>query len=309
MARMTAATDGPAASAAGATARSAWLGVDWREHQRWVRVDGRWANVIELGSGPPLLFVHGLSGCWQNWLEQLPQFAASHRVIAVDLPGFGASELPAGEVSMAGYARFLDRLLDALGVAEPATVVGNSMGGFVAIELALTVPQRVERLVLVAAAGVSGDRANRAPALTVARGLGLVTAWGASRHEPFARRPGLRRLVLRFVVRHPERLTAPLAYELMEGSGRAGFLPALDSLLSYNVRDRLQEIVCPTLIVWGAEDHIVPVGDAHRFERLIAGSRKVILPGTGHVPMLERPEIFNALLAGFVAEEPAPLSA
>lgn len=302
MAHVTAATDGSTSPRAAAGSRSAWLDVDWREHRRWVRVDGRWANVVELGSGPPLLFVHGLSGCWQNWLEQLPEFAASHRVIAVDLPGFGASELPEREISMAGYAGFLDQLLDALGVAEPVTVVGNSMGGFVAIELALALPQRVERLVLVAAAGISGDRVNRAPTLTAARGLAIVTAWGVSRHESFARRPGLRRLVLRFVARHPERLPAPLAYELMEGSGRAGFLPALDSLLSYNVRDRLEQIACPTLIVWGADDKVVPLADAHRFERLITGSRKVILPDTGHVPMLERPLIFNGLLASFLGE-------
>jgi pimeloyl-ACP methyl ester carboxylesterase len=138
--------------------------------------------------------------------------------------------------------------------------------------------------------------------MTGARGLAIATAWAASRHEALARRPRLRRLALRFVVRHPERLSAPLAYELMEGSGRAGFLPALEALLSYPLRDRLGEIACPTLIVWGDRDQIVPVGDAHRFERLIPDARAVILPDTGHVTMLERPLIFNGLLAGFLAE-------
>lgn len=304
MAQMPTAADGLTPDDwAGATAAEAWRAIDWRRHQRWVRVDDRWANVVVLGEGPPLLFVHGLSGCWQNWLEQLPAFAAAgHQVIAVDLPGFGASELPQREISIPGYAQFLDRLLDALGVVGPAVVVGNSMGGFVAAELALAVPQRVERLVLVAAAGVSSDRARRAPMVTAARAIGMVTAWAASRHEPFARRPRLRRLALRFVVRHPDRLSAPLAYELMEGSGRPGFVPALDALLSYPLRDRLGAIVCPTLIVWGDRDQIVPVGDAHRFERLIPGSRKVILPDTGHVTMLERPLIFNGLLQSFLAE-------
>ena len=78
--------------------------------------------------------------------------------------------------------------------------------------------------------------------------------------------------------------------------------PALDALLSYPLRDRLGAIVCPTLIVWGDRDQIVPVSDAHRFERLIPGSRKVILPDTGHVTMLERPLIFNGLLQSFLAE-------
>ncbi len=304
MARMpTAADDLTPGGPRGLPSDEPWRAIDWRSHQRWVRVDGRWANVISLGEGPPLLFVHGLSGCWQNWLEQLPVFAAAgHRVIAVDLPGFGASELPEREISIPAYAAFLDRLLAEIGVAEPVVVVGNSMGGFVAAELALAVPQRVEKLVLVAAAGISSDRARRAPLVTGARALAIATAWAASRHEAFARRARLRRVALRFVVRHPERLSAPLAYELMEGSGRAGFVPALEALLSYPLRDRLGEIVCPTLIVWGDRDQIVPVGDAHRFERLIPGADKVILPDTGHVTMLERPLIFNGLLQSFLAE-------
>src|SRR5438045_4603778 len=83
----------------GPAGRSPWLDIDWREHQRWVTVNGSAVNVIELGAGrssgdrdaagQPLVFVHGLSGSWPNWLEQLPVFAAQHRVIALDLPGFG----------------------------------------------------------------------------------------------------------------------------------------------------------------------------------------------------------------------------
>lgn len=79
------------------------MDVDWREHQRLVRVEDRLVNVVELGSGPPLLFVHGLGGCWQNWLENLPEFARDHRVIALDLPGFGRSQMPAGEISVRAW--------------------------------------------------------------------------------------------------------------------------------------------------------------------------------------------------------------
>lgn len=282
--------------------RPAWMDIDWREHARWLRVDGRWANVVELGTGPPLLFVHGLSGCWQNWLEQLPAFAATHRVIAVDLPGFGVSELPERQISIPGYARFLDGLCDLLGVSEPAVVVGNSMGGFVAAELAIAVPERVSRLVLVSAAGISSDRVKRDPVLTVARGIAIGAVWAATRHETFARRAGLRRIALSYVARHPERLSAPLAFEVMRGSGRAGFLPALDALLGYPLRERLGEIACPTLIVWGEDDRVIPVKDASRFERLIPDARKVLLPDTGHVAMLERPVVFNGLLRGFLNE-------
>ena len=141
----------------GPAGRSAWLDVDWREHQRWVTVGARPVNVIELGEGPAIVFVHGLSGSWPNWLEQLPVFARDHRVIAMDLPGFGHSPMPHEHITISAYARILDELLGTLGV-DAATLIGNSMGGFVSAELAIAFPQRVERLVLVSAAGISTYR-------------------------------------------------------------------------------------------------------------------------------------------------------
>jgi pimeloyl-ACP methyl ester carboxylesterase len=290
----------------GVEGRSAWLDVDWPAHQRWLAIDGSWANVIELGEGPPMLFVHGLAGCWQNWLETLPHFAATHRVVAVDLPGFGASEMPRKAISIARYASFLEQLCDALAI-DAATVVGNSMGGFVVAELAIASPQRVEQLVLVSAAGITAESLWREPVLAGGRVLAMTAAWAASRHETFARRPGLRRLALSFVARHPDRLSAPIAHELMQGSGTSGFLPALDATIGYPLRERLPQIAAPTLIVWGEKDRVIPVRDAARFEQLIPDARKVILPDTGHVSMVERPASFNALVEEFLsAPEPTP---
>src|ERR1700716_1680811 len=94
----------------GPQGRSPWLDIDWRTHQRWVPVQGRPVNVIELGQGPPLVFVHGLAGSCQNGREQLPVFAGQHRVISLDLPGFGHSPMPAQKISIPGYARVLDEL-------------------------------------------------------------------------------------------------------------------------------------------------------------------------------------------------------
>ena len=261
-------------------------------------------HLVELGSGPALVFVHGLGGCWQNWLENLPDLARDHRVIALDLPGFGGSEMPAGEISVAGYARIVDGVCGALSIGS-AAVVGNSMGGFVAAELALAQPERVERLVLVSAAGLhiaelrldrALDRVRRAER-AFARGGGFV----AARSQAFARRVRLRRLVLAGVVAHPDLLPAPLVAEQVAGAGRPGFMPALRSMASYPLRHRLAQIACPTLIVWGERDRIVPVRDADAFERLIGGARKIVYPDTGHLPMLERPARFNADLREFLA--------
>ncbi|HEV2999055.1 MAG TPA: alpha/beta hydrolase [Solirubrobacteraceae bacterium] len=290
----------------GPLGRSAWLDVDWRTHQRWVTVGSDAVNVIDLGEGPPLVFVHGLSGSWQNWLEQLPEFAARHRVIALDLPGFGHSPMPAQPISISGYARLLDGLLDKLDVAG-AAVVGNSMGGFISAELAIAFPERVERLVLVSAAGLSTyANPGAARALPTLRQLERIvmacTAWTASRADVVARRPRLRDLTLNVVALHPGRLPSALAAEQIRGGGKPGFLGALEAILNYDFRHRLPEIACPTLIVWGERDRLITVRDADLFAELIPNSRKVLFEETGHVAMLERPAKFNALLESFLGE-------
>jgi pimeloyl-ACP methyl ester carboxylesterase len=291
----------------GPTGRSPWLDVDWRSHQRWLEIGGRRVNVIELGSGPPVVFVHGLSGSWQNWLEQLPVFARDHRVVAVDLPGFGASEMPDWQISISGYGRWLDALYDALGI-DVAAVVGNSMGGFISAELAIAYPARVERLVLVSAAGLTVEHQRHDRTLTVLRTLdrrlAAYAGWLGTRSDTLARRPRARRMIFGLVAHRPDLLAGPLVAEQIRGSGKPGFVPALDALTSYPIRDRLPEIACPTLIVWGTKDWLVPVRDADEFARLIPNARKVVWPKTGHMAMLERPAAFNRLLAAFLAEEP-----
>jgi pimeloyl-ACP methyl ester carboxylesterase len=291
----------------GATGRPPWLDVDWRSHQRWEVIDGQPINTIVLGEGPPLVFVHGLSGCWQNWLEQLPVFAADHRVVAIDLPGFGQSPMPTEPITISGYARLLDALMERLGI-DAAALIGNSMGGFIAAELAIAFPQRVERLVLISAAGISTysePRATRAlPFIRRAeRVLAATGAWVASKSDTVARRPRLRRATLDLVVRHPDRLAAPLAAEQMRGAGKPGFLQGLAAVIEYDLRERFPEVACPTLIVWGAGDRLIGVRDADTFAELIPDSRKVIFEDTGHMAMLERPAAFNPLLADFIGAD------
>jgi pimeloyl-ACP methyl ester carboxylesterase len=288
----------------GPAGRSRWLDVDWRTHQRWVIVDGQPLNTIELGAGPPLVFVHGLSGSWPNWLEQLPVLAAEHRVLAFDLPGFGHSPMGTAEVSIPGYARLLERLLEELSVGA-AAVVGNSMGGLISAELAIAFPPRVERLVLISAAGISthGEpRVVRAlPTLRrTERILTRCAASAASNADTLMRRVRLRNAALGLVVRYPSRLPAALAAEQLRGAGTPGFLPALQATLNHGVRDRLTEIACRTLVVWGERDRLIDPHDADVFAELIPGSRRAIFKDTGHMAMLERPAAFNGLLREFL---------
>jgi pimeloyl-ACP methyl ester carboxylesterase len=112
----------------------------------------------------------------------------------------------------------------------------------------------------------------------------------------------LRNASLGFVMRHPRRLPAPLATEQIRGTGKPGFIQALRANIDYSIRERLPDIACPTLIVWGDDDRVIPVSDASVFEELIPDSRKVIFEDTGHLAMLERPAAFNALLTDFLAD-------
>ncbi len=290
----------------GPLGRSPWLDIDWREHQCWTIVDGQPINTVELGAGPPIVFVHGLSGSWPNWLLQLPEFAAEHRAIALDLPGFGYSPLPREPISISGYARLLDRFFDALSI-DSAALVGNSMGGFISVELAHAFPQRVERLALVSPAGISSYHNPYATrALPTLRRLERIaagyTAWLASKSTAATRRPRLREATLSLVTRHPGRLPAALAAEQLRGAGKAGFMPALEALTQYDFRERVPEVACPTLVVWGQDDRVISVRDADIYTELIPGSRKVVYEDTGHLAMLERPAAFNALLKEFLEE-------
>jgi pimeloyl-ACP methyl ester carboxylesterase len=288
----------------GVTAEPSWREVDWSAHLHQVDIHGSQVNYVDIGSGPrePVVFVHGLGGQWQNWLENIPRAAQERRVIALDLPGFGLSEMPQHEISISNYARSVEALCQHLGL-EKIALVGNSMGGFVSSEVAIRYPARVDRLVLVSAAGISSANVYRAPVLLVGRVAAVMTAYSAARHRQMARRPVGRHMALSLVARHPSRLAADLAWEgLIKGAGKPGFQDALRANLVYDFRDRLPEIACPTLIIWGENDAVISVQDAGEFERLIPDSRKLVMKDTGHVPMAERPAAFNDVLMEFVAE-------
>ena len=286
---------------------AAWMDIDWPSLSREVEIDGRLVHVVDTGGdGPPLVFIHGLGGIWQNWLLTIPAFMATHRCVAFDLPGFGQSEMPDGELSIPNFAKTADKLCDVLGIDCPV-VIGNSMGGFVGAELAVSFPTRVDKLVLVSAAGLSTEYVRREPVLAVARAWAAFATRAGAQADAVIRRARLRRIALQAVVRYPERLSVPLTAELVRGAGAPGFNESFRALLSYSFREKLERIKIPVLIVWGRNDILVPVADAEEFEHLIGErARSVIFDDTGHLAMIERPGRFNELVAGFLAGERAP---
>jgi pimeloyl-ACP methyl ester carboxylesterase len=249
------------------------------------------------------VLVHGLSGSWQNWLANIPHLARRHRVIALDLPGFGASPMPPWEISIPAYGRFLHDFCERLGL-ETCNLVGNSMGGFIATELAINDPERVDRLVLVSAAGVSYARVRREPTMVFGR-IARAAAPLAFRYQMEGlKRPRLRHLAYRGIFHDPRRLRKELLWEVTVPALRApAFYEAITTLVGYDIRDRLTEIEVPTLVVWGREDRVVPVAAASTYKRLIGENARVEIFGRcGHLPQLERPVRFNRLMDRFLSE-------
>jgi pimeloyl-ACP methyl ester carboxylesterase len=147
----------------------------------------------------------------------------------------------------------------------------------------------------------------RTPSLALARVISAAFPHAFIFESAVVRRPRLRRAAMQLVVRYPEKLSVPLAEELVLSFGKPGFVPALKGLLEYSYRERLPGIEIPVLIVWGRNDLLVPVSDAVHYQRLIGANARVeVFEDTGHVPMLERPSRFNDLLRGFLAGEARP---
>lgn len=279
-----------------------WMEIDWRRHVHQVELPGATVNYAEIGEGEPLVFVHGISGSWQNWLESLPHFGRTRRAIALDLPGFGGSPMPSWTIDMYAYGRLLHDFCEKLGL-DGATLVGNSMGGLVAAEAVLSAQQRYERLVLVSAAGLINTW------LPHERGKATSQAWGTfgPRFGAAARfvvsRRLARYLMFRFFIRYPGRLRKELLWEQMaSGLPAAGFADSLDAVIEYDARDRLEEIEVPTMIVWGMDDWVISTMAALSYHRRIPHSRLEIFERTGHVPQLERPARFNRVLEEFLGD-------
>ena len=242
--------------------------------QHSVQVGGQSIHYRSAGSGDPIVLVHGLAGSTRWWSRNLAALAARHRVYLVDLPGFGALRRQAGGFALAEAAAWLLAWMEAVNLRQ-AHLVGHSMGGYIAIRLAVAHPQVVRRLILVAAAGVPSGRSLVRHLIPLARAL---------RHA----RPGF---------------LPVLAYDALR-AGAPTLWRASRQLLAQDVRERLASIAAPTLLVWGENDALIHPALGHVLREEIPDSRLVILPGAGHVPMFDRPAEFNAVMLRFLAGEP-----
>jgi pimeloyl-ACP methyl ester carboxylesterase len=277
---------------------------------RSLEVHGHPVNFIEAGSGPVLLLIHGMAGTCDNWEAVIEPLAINHTVIAPDFPGHGASAPGGGDYSLGSLASGLRDLMLALG-HERATLVGHSLGGGVAMQFAYQYPEMIERLVLVSSGGLGPEVSPvlRAAALPGADLFISVTAGAGQRVGSVVGR-GLSAIGLR-----PSADIAEVARgyaSLEDADRRAAFLDTLRAVVGTGGQrvaagDRLYlaEAV-PVLIVWGRRDSIIPVRHGEDAHRAIPGSRLDVFEDVGHMPQLEAPGRFIAVLERFLAEtEPA----
>ncbi len=282
-----------------------WLKINWADRLREVTVSstlGRTpVSYVDQGEGPPILLVHGLGGSWRNWLENIPFLADGHRVVALDLPGFGLSPMPDEPITMAAYGDLILRFADAVGLGPETYLVGHSMGGFISTEAVTTVPERFARLTLVSAAGISFVAISGPRKSVTAAIVKMMIPFAASQISRNMVRKRLRVASFAGVIAHPSMIGQEILWEL--GSYATLSSPALFeaayALGGYDNRESLGSIEIPTQIIWGQQDRLVPVGAAYSYERRIPDSELSLVDDCGHMVQLERPARFNAEITRF----------
>lgn len=267
---------------------------------REIDVDGIRLQYAEAGEGPAVVFLHGLSATHANWEYTMPAFADRWRVIAPDLPGHGESAKPNAPYTIDFYAGVVRSLGRELGIRE-AVVVGNSLGGQIALELAISYPVWTRAIVLAAPAGGFGMpvQALRWVVAAAARPalLRVALPWAFERcvYDPTLPACDVRRRIL------AERL----AHEDYPSFARAVARSLYGSMAGGQAIRRVNQ---PTLLVWGRHDRLVALAQSRRLAHALPHARLAVLEECGHLPMVERPAEFNRILADFLRSvEAAPL--
>jgi pimeloyl-ACP methyl ester carboxylesterase len=267
---------------------------------RFVGVEGVTVHYRDEGSGPPLVLIHGTSSSLHTWDSWVARLSSRHRVVRLDLPGFGLTgAAPDHDYSAVRYARVVAALMSELGI-DRADVAGNSLGGRVALTLALEHPERVRSLVLVDAAGLSGQKPPAIFGIARTPVLGRALRWLTPRT--------LVRRNVEEVYGDRSRVTEALVdryYELTRHEGnREALLDRLTGPADPPLDDRLAELRVPVLLEWGGRDRWIPPSFAQRFAGAIRGARLVTYLDAGHVPMEELPEATATDAEAFLAALP-----
>jgi len=273
-------------------------------------VDGVETHVVDAGSGPPVVLLHGFADTCDGWRRLVPRLLPHHRVVAVDIPPFGRSHMPDlkdGRTLIDFYGEYFPRLFEELQI-EPATVMGHSLGGAIALSIALEQPQSVRHLCLISPAGLGV----RAPWWWQAL-AGRPVNWMAllklpNPIAPQAIRTAMRGFLAERLMFDNRGMDEAIEYfvdlyggrrelERLLGAGRA-LIPGYTG----DLLQRSRRLTCPVTVIWGRHDRLAPVEHAASFAAAVPQSRVHLLEDCGHYPQIELPSQVNTILEDALEE-------
>lgn len=248
----------------------------------YLDVDGTRVRYVDVGEGPTVVLLHGFASSIENWVAVMPRLVKDHRVIAIDLRGFGWTDRPVADYSPDAQAKLLKALLDARGVNGKISLVAHSWGSSVALAFALAQPEQVERLALYDAWVYE----NQLPSMFhMARAKGL----GEILFGLFYDQRADERITLGFY--DPEVVTEKLVEEVeiafARPGTRAAALEAVRGMKFDEMEGKYHRITVPTLLLWGREDLVTPVSVGEKLVRQLPNAKLVVYPRCGHFPMIE----------------------
>jgi pimeloyl-ACP methyl ester carboxylesterase len=251
-------------------------------------VHGHTVAYYEAGKGSAVILIHGLGADSHHWAANIDVLSQNFRVIALDQIGYGQSDKPLMRYSVENFADYLHGFLLVLKISK-ASLVGNSLGGWVALDFTIRHPQMVEKLVLVDAAGLRPAEALKIPDGGLKRLSPLNTQW-----------------FFDLLAANKEWATTDLGSEAFERHRENGDTYTVASSVAEMISGRefedkkLDKVRVPTLIVWGRDDMLIPLPMGEQFHKEIAGSQMIVIDGTGHIPMLAKPAEFNEAVGKFL---------
>jgi pimeloyl-ACP methyl ester carboxylesterase len=262
----------------------------------FAEVHGARVRYVELGRGPSVVLLHGFASSLDTWKRVAPELSSKHRVLALDLKGFGWTDRPAGDYSPRAQAELVLALMNQRGI-DRAAVVGHSWGASIALEMALAHPERVSRLALYSAWAYEEQLPT---SFHWARSQGV----GELLFELFYKqRPG-DKMALAFY--DPDNVSEQLVSDVEAALERPGTtaaaLAAVRGQRYELVQRRYPEIAQPTLLLWGREDRVTPLAVGERLVRDLPNAKLVVYPRCGHFPMIEAAAASNQDLLGFLRE-------
>ena len=280
-----------------------WFDGLQRQPVHTVTVNGSRIAYLDAGGGPPVILVHGFGGSLWQWEYQQAPLATHHRIITLDLPGSGLSDKPDIAYTPDEMIAFFRGFMDALGI-QKAALVGNSMGGGLVIGMAVTHPERVERVVLISGMPknvrekLTGRLTRRAVETSAPVWLIRLGNWLAGRW--------VTEDVLQEMVYDHSLLTPAVIERSYQNRQRPGLIAPLMTtartlpLWEQGLARRIGEIRQPTLVIWGEEDEIFPPDVGRELQATIKGASFALVPKAGHIPQWEQPDVVNQLLITFL---------